>query len=379
MARGWRLYVRPLPLDGPADRIPPEQGALPLAGGPRAFDRVEAIAWDGASQPHRAVATAEAFRAWADNQTAGVQEAVATWFERLTAPRPAVAGVALDQPRIMGIVNVTPDSFYDGGRHDTTPDAVAHGLRLLSQGADLVDVGGESTRPGAAPVPEAQEMARAIPVVEALAGGGAIVSIDTRHANVMRAAHSVGARLVNDVAALSEPGSLEAASDLGLPVVLMHADADPQFMQVDPKYSCAPLEVYDYLAARVARATAAGIPRARVVVDPGIGFAKTAVHNAEVLEHLALYHGLGCPLLLGASRKSFVAKFHGGAPPERRLGGSLAAALWGTTQGVQLLRVHDVADTAQALAVWRIAGDARRLGRRRRGDSFAMAPPAAPG
>ena len=358
-ADGARLYVRPLPR---ANAAPDGEDALPLAGGPLAFDRVQAIAWDGGPAPRRADATVAAFRAWAQGETAGVRNDAETWLDRLTAPRPVLAGLGLDTPRIMGVVNVTPDSFYDGGRHATTRRATDHGLRLLADGADLVDVGGESTRPGATPVPEAEERERAIPVVESLATHGAVVSIDTRHARTMRAAARAGARIVNDVAALSRRGSLQAAADLGVPVVLMHADADPQTMQDDPRYACAPLAVYDYLVARVAAATAAGIPPEKLIVDPGIGFAKTAEHNAEVLDHLTLFHGLGCPVLLGASRKSFIARFHRGESPDERLGGSLAAALWGAAQGVHILRVHDVAQTAQALAVWGIARDARRLG-----------------
>ena len=268
------------------------------------------------------------------------------------APLPRVDGLGTKSPLLMGVVNVTPDSFYDGGRYAGADAAIAHGLQLRDQGADILDVGGESTRPGAEPVPETVEVDRVLPVVEALSAAGAVVSVDTRHATVMAQATAAGAKLINDVAALTHPGALEAAAQSGAAVILMHSNADPRTMQTAPEYNDVVLDVYDYLEARIDACEAAGISRDKLVADPGIGFAKTADHNADLLSALAIFHGLGVPLLLGASRKSFIGHFSVGEAAEDRLPGSLAAALWGAAQGVGILRVHDVAETRQALTIW---------------------------
>ncbi|NJO24244.1 MAG: dihydropteroate synthase [Sphingomonadales bacterium] len=274
-------------------------------------------------------------------------------LQRLQRQRPAIAGLALDRPRIMGVVNVTPDSFSDGGRYLAADAAIAHGLRLEAEGADILDIGGESTRPGAEPISIEDECRRVLPVIEGLAKRSrAPLSIDTRNAEVMRRAAQVGARIINDVSALAhDPQSLEVAAATGLPVVLMHAQGDPRIMQRNPAYDDVVLDVYDALNARIAACAAAGIPIDRLIVDPGIGFGKTLAHNLALLGALTVFHGLGCPVLLGASRKSFIGKLTG-AMAEDRLPGSLAAALLGAAQGVQILRVHDVAATRQALAVW---------------------------
>jgi dihydropteroate synthase len=279
---------------------------------------------------------------------------VAALRERLRQPRPPVAGLALDRPRIMGVVNVTPDSFSDGGRWFEPEAAIAHGLRLEAEGADILDVGGESTRPGAEPIGVEEELRRVIPVIAALARQARVpVSVDTRNADVMRRAAGAGARIVNDVAALGHgPGGLRVAAETGLPVVLMHAQGDPRTMQVDPRYDDVVLDVYDWLEARVAACAAAGIGREQLIVDPGIGFGKTLDHNLALLGSLSIFHGLGCPILLGASRKSFIGRLAGGVPAPERVPGSVAAALASAAQGVQIMRVHDVAATRQALAVW---------------------------
>ena len=254
---------------------------------------------------------------------------------------------------MMGVVNVTPDSFSDGGRHATTDAAVAHALQLEAEGADILDIGGESTRPGSDPVDLEEECRRVLPVIAALARKSrARISVDTRKAEVMRRAALEGAHMINDVSALThDPRSLEVVAALALPVALMHAQGDPRTMQDDPTYDDVVLDVYDYLDERIAACERAGIPRARLVIDPGIGFGKTLAHNLELLGSLAIFHGLGCGLMLGASRKSFIGHLTGAGAADR-LPGSLAAALLGAAQGVQLLRVHDVAATRQALAVW---------------------------
>jgi len=282
---------------------------------------------------------------------------VSEGFERLCAARPRIAGLALDRPYIMGIVNVTPDSFSDGGAHATPQAAIAHGLQLAAEGADILDIGGESTRPGAQPVSVAEELARVIPVITGLAGRTtARISVDTRKAEVMAAAKEAGAHIINDVSALShDPEALAAAAASGLAIVLMHAQGDPRTMQQAPYYEHVVLDVFDYLEARIAACERAGIARARLIADPGIGFGKTLAHNLELLASLSLFHGLGVPLLVGASRKAFIGTLTGIEEPKQRLHGSLAAALAIAAQGAQLLRVHDVAATRRALTVWQAA------------------------
>jgi dihydropteroate synthase len=275
-------------------------------------------------------------------------------LDRFQRARRPIAGLTLERPRIMGVVNVTPDSFSDGGRWLDSGAAIAHGLQLEAEGADILDIGGESTRPGAEPVGLDEELRRVIPVIAALAKQvRAPIAIDTRNAEVMRRAADAGARIINDVSALGHgPSALRVAADTGLPVVLMHAQGDPRTMQLNPHYDDVVLDVYDWLEERIAACEAAGIRRERLIVDPGIGFGKTLDHNLALLGSLGIFHGLGCPILLGASRKSFIGRLSGGVPAPERMPGSVAAALVGIAQGVQIVRVHDVAATRQALAVW---------------------------
>lgn len=260
----------------------------------------------------------------------------------------------LSRPLVMGIVNATPDSFSDGGDHYDADAAVAHGLKLRDEGADILDVGGESTRPGAEPVPEPEEIRRVVPVVRALAAAGAVVSIDTWHAGTMAAALDAGAAIVNDVTALTgEPGSLPAVVSRKAAVVLMHMQGRPQTMQANPSYADAPAEIAAYLRSRLEACVASGISADRIAVDPGIGFGKTVAHNAEILANVPLLRGIGCAVLVGASRKAFIGALSKGERPKERLPGSLAAALAAVAGGADILRVHDVAATVQALAVWR--------------------------
>lgn len=320
-------YFRPIAMTDPAAR---PDGALTLAGGWCWFDRVEVLARGRSAQLIAAADLPDAVR------------------QALCAPRAAFAGLSLGRPRLMGILNVTPDSFSDGGLH---VDPLAAGARLLAQGADILDIGGESTRPGAADVPVAEEVARTLPVITALRA--ACLSIDTRKAEVAEAALAAGARIVNDVSALAyDPGMVEVIARSGAPVVLMHAQGAPATMQDDPRYGDVLLDVYDALAAKVAEARAAGIAADRIAVDPGIGFGKTAAHNLALIRSLALFHGLGCPLVLGASRKRFIGTIGAAPDPARRAPGSIAVALAAVAQGAQILRVHDVDETRQALALW---------------------------
>jgi dihydropteroate synthase len=254
----------------------------------------------------------------------------------------------------MGVVNVTPDSFSDGGRFLDPDTAIAHALRLIAEGADMLDIGGESTRPGAEPVSEAEEAARVLPVIEAVRAQSDIpISIDTLKPSVARAAAAAGATMWNDITALGEPESLETAAALGCQVALMHMQGTPRTMQVRPHYEDVVGEVSGFLAQRAEAAMAAGVRREAIWLDPGIGFGKTLAHNLELLANLDRLAGLGFPILLGVSRKSFLKAIDPTAQDAGdRLGGSLAGALWGARAGVAAVRVHDARETLQALKVW---------------------------
>jgi dihydropteroate synthase len=281
-------------------------------------------------------------------------------MRRLTAPRAEFAGLSMDRPRLMGILNVTPDSFSDGGSFSSIDAATKHG-RQLARSAEIVDIGGESTRPGAQEVPVATEIARTAPVIEGLRAGGmrGPISIDTRKAMVAITAIRAGASVVNDVSGLEfDPALGPLVAKEGVQLVLMHAQGLPLTMQDDPSYADVLLDVYDDLARRIARAEALGIPRAMIAVDPGIGFGKTAAHNLALVRRLSLLHGLGCPILLGASRKRFIGSIGKAEAPAARMPGSLAVALAGFAQGAQITRVHDVVETRQALRLWQaVVGD----------------------
>jgi dihydropteroate synthase len=273
------------------------------------------------------------------------------------APPPILPGLPADRPLVMGVINVTPDSFSDGGDHFRADDAIAAGEAMVDAGADILDIGGESTRPGAERIPPAEEIGRIVPVVAALARR-APVSIDTRNAATMQAALAAGARIVNDVSGLThDPAAAGVIADAECPVVLMHMRGTPATMNTLATYDDVALDVHDELADRLAAAEQAGIARGRIILDPGVGFAKTAEQNLELLRRLRLFRGFGRPLLVGVSRKRFIGHYGGAPDPKARLAGSLAAGLWAAINGASILRVHDVAETVQALRVWRaIAG-----------------------
>jgi dihydropteroate synthase len=259
----------------------------------------------------------------------------------------------LDQPRIAGIINVTPDSFSDGGLHFDASAAIAHGLRLVEEGADLLDVGGESTRPGAEEVSAQEEIARVVPVIEALAKQTSVpIAIDTSKAEVMRAAVAAGAGFINDVFALRREGALDAAADLKVPVCLMHMQGEPRTMQQDPHYDDVVSDVRRFLAERIFACEMSGIDKKRIVVDPGFGFGKTLEHNLALLRALDQFAALGVPLLAGLSRKAMIATLTGREKHSDRAAGSAAAALLAVQKGAAIVRVHDVAVTRDALAVW---------------------------
>ena len=284
------------------------------------------------------------------------REKLLVLLNALVSARPAMEwdGLSLmwDRPRVMGILNVTPDSFSDGGLFSSTNMAMTYARDMIAAGVDIIDVGGESTRPGAESVSTEDELARVLPVIDALSGEGCVLSIDTRQAAVMAEAVAHGAHMINDVNALEGDGAVDEAAKSGRPVVLMHAQGDPRTMQDAPAYGDVLLDVYDYLEARIAACVAAGVAREAIIVDPGIGFGKTVGHNAALIEGLSIFHALGCPVMLGASRKSFIAKMSADEASDQRIGGSLAAMMMGVQQGVQLYRVHDVAMSVQAAQVF---------------------------
>jgi dihydropteroate synthase len=346
------IYLRPtglLPSPGGETGV---WGGLPLAGGWLSFTALEILERGiGGEGTRRRILSLGEFseREWGRDTLPA-----ADVFEALREPRQRIAGLSLARPRIMGIVNLTPDSFSDGGSLASVDAAVAHALRLVEEGADILDLGAESTRPGSDPVPVEEELLRLLPVLERIRDkADALISVDTRKAEVMRRAAEAGADILNDVSALSfDPAARDTAAETGLPVILMHALGDPKTMQDDPRYEDVLLDVFDYLERRIATCRAAGIPREKLIVDPGIGFGKTLEHNLALMAGLALFHGLGVPVLLGASRKRFIGTLTDAPVARDRVAGSVGAALAAAAQGAQILRVHDVRETRQALDVW---------------------------
>ena len=362
-----RSYLRPLPIGDPeilrllppvADRangaIDPKR-PLPLAGGPLAFVSTEVLT-RGPAGTSRTVAPLAA----AATAASMAPEAFHAWASAVSEPRKPIAGLPLDRPNIMAVVNVTPDSFSDGGSYIEPSRAVEAALAMVEAGATLLDIGGESTRPGADAVSLEEELKRVTPVIEGVIASGckAPISIDTRKAAVARDAFAAGARIFNDVSALGhDPESLAAAAELcaGAPeagVVLCHSLGDPKTMQDKPEYDDVLLDVYDALGERIEACVAAGVPADRLIVDPGIGFGKTLEHNIALIRGLTLFHGLGSPVLLGASRKRFIGTISGVEAANQRGPGSISAALMGAAKGAQIIRVHDVPETVQALKVW---------------------------
>jgi dihydropteroate synthase len=348
------LYLSPLGLlHGDAGRRAVAGGfALSLGDRRTAFTAAE-VWLRSADRIERCVLPIAELAPWARQRGAVLEAALGGRLAAVSEPPGWPPGLPDRRPLIMGVVNVTPDSFSDGGRFLEPAAAIAHGRKLHAEGADIVDVGGESTRPGAAPVPADEEIRRVVPVIEALAASGILVSIDSRHAQVMRAALGAGAGMINDVSALRhDPDSLEVAGASGVPVILMHSQGEPATMQRQPNYVCAPLDVFDHLEQRIRAWVAGGFDRRRLLIDPGIGFGKTVAHNVEILSRLGLYLGLGTPIALGVSRKSFIAHLAEEASSSERLPGSLAAALVGVAHGIAVIRVHDVAATRQSVRIW---------------------------
>lgn len=351
------MHLRPVQfVDTPIGR---DGDVARLAGGMLWFAAYEVIA----GKQRRTVAIADL------DQVLGQDEAAMRIHRAITTPRaPLLLGervLRLDQPHVAGILNVTPDSFSDGGTLENDPGAAADaGFDMAAKGASLIDLGGESTRPGAKPVWEGDEVARVLPVVERLVKSGTIVSIDTRKATVMEAALAAGAHIINDVSALLwDERALEVVAKATCPIILMHSPDPTKGPHGGAGYGDVLIEVYDWLDARIAAVVAVGIDRARLIVDPGIGFGKSVADNLALLNGLAIFHGLGCPIMLGASRKRLIGALSNEAPVGERLGGSMALAMKGADAGVQFLRVHDVAETVQAVRVWRGCKDQALVGR----------------
>lgn len=322
-----------------------------LAGGLNWFSAVELIQWDGARRTGSELVSVTEIEQRLDQFSA-------SQWQNLTSPRhPLQLGertIRLDQPQIMGIVNATPDSFSDEVRFEGATDAASAGADMAADGAAIIDVGGESTRPGAKPVWEGDEIERVVPIIRQLAASGAAVSVDTRKAEVMRAAGGAGARMINDVSALTfDTNACQVVASLGVPVVLMHHQGSPETMQQDPRYGDVLIEVFLWLEGRIEAAVDGGITRDKILIDPGFGFGKNVAHNLELMNGLAMLHALGCPIVLGASRKRTIGALANEAPVDQRLSGSLTFAFKAVEQGAQIVRVHDVPETVQALKVWR--------------------------
>ena len=256
-------------------------------------------------------------------------------------------------PVIMGVVNVTPDSFSDGGQYINKNKAIEHGLKLVQEGAQLLDIGGESSRPGAQVVDIQEEIDRVLPVIEGLINEGAQLSLDTRNAQTMREGLKAGVTAINDISGLTHDSeSINVVSKAQCPVFLMHMQGRPDSMQKKPSYNNVINDIYEFLESRIKACETVGIEKKNIILDVGIGFGKTLEHNLLLLRNISKFHGLGCPLLLGTSRKSFIDMIDEGTPPDSRLGGSLSSALWGLSEGVQFFRVHDVKETRQAFDVY---------------------------
>ena len=353
-----KTWLRPVNLE-PADASP--KGEL-LAGGWMRFEMLDVV-----------MRSAAGFQIWRTDissyrKATGDRQAADSALDKFISPRQPIAGLDLARPHIMGVLNITPDSFSDAGEHYQTQTAIDSGLLMMAKGASLLDVGGESTRPGAAAVPIEEEIERVQPVISGLSQKGCIVSCDTRHPEVMRAAHHAGADIINDVSGFTANGAaaLMGAHYLKQPeksvAMAMHMQGTPKTMQNNPQYDFAPIDIYEVLESHVTRLLNAGLPASHIVVDPGFGFGKTPLHNRQLIDWTSLFHGLGVGVLIGVSRKSSIPKLvaasrlglpqsHYGEAETERLGGSVALAIDAVRQGAQFIRTHDVAVTTQAIAV----------------------------
>ncbi|MCY4207290.1 MAG: dihydropteroate synthase [Roseovarius sp.] len=325
-------YFRPIPN---TDGARPDD-ALPVAGGWAWFNKVEKIERNGKSE------------------IISAYDLPGDVAKRISLPRSHINGIDVGTPSLMGIINATPDSFSDGGKHDTPHSAMSRILEMINDGTDIIDVGGESTRPGALGLEVKAELDRVVPIIESIRENCEIpISIDTRKLAVAKAAVDAGANMVNDVSGFFfDPELARFCADRNLTVCIMHSRGIPETMQINPEYGNVALDVYDYLHDRMEALSSIGIPRSNMVADPGIGFGKTINHNLEIIRNLALFHSLGCPLMLGASRKGFIGSIGGRNEPRNRVSGSIAVTLFAIAQGVQFHRVHDTGNQAEAIRLW---------------------------
>ena len=352
---GSSLFARPVRLG--KEKFVNNDGAksIKLRGGPYQFDKLELLIRTKEKIVAFVTETDEA-REWA--LVDGCLEDLDNIIFNLTSRYAKNIFGNLSPPLLMGVVNATPNSFYDGGEHLDVKSAIARAHSLIAAGADIIDIGGESSKPGAIPVTAKEEIERVIPVIKEVVGFGVPISIDTQKPAVMEAAVIAGASIVNDITALSgDPRSIGLLKELGVPVILMHMRGSPVDMQNKPYYEFAPLDIFEYLRHRIMICLEAGISKSNLIVDPGIGFGKNLDHNVAILHRLSLFHGLGVPIAIGVSRKSFIAALSGDEPSEQRLPGSLATAIWAYNEAVQILRVHDVAETKQALKIYKAIVD----------------------
>jgi dihydropteroate synthase len=355
------VYLHPLTLVPGPQAV---EGEAVRLGGSMTYAREFALVLrDGGVVSERIVGTPKAIEAALARLSGPLaQDAAAQWANLAKAHAPLQLGsrtIRLDQPQIMGILNVTPDSFSDGGQHDAIEAGRAHAAAMVEAGAAIIDIGGESTRPGAAATFEDEEIRRVVPAVEYCASMGAAISLDTRRAGVLAAGLAAGAHMANDVSALRyDPRSIEVVASAACPVILMHAPGAGDDLHAGGTYADAVSDVFDFLKSARARAIAAGIAEDRIILDPGIGFGKSLAENLALLNALPLFHALGSPLMLGASRKRMIGALSVEEAADQRLAGSIALAMKGMEAGVHLLRVHDVAETVQARNVWRGLRDA---------------------
>ncbi len=360
---GARIYLVPV---GPVFR---DERAVPFAGTGLMFSGFRVLARDDNRIFCDTRASVAEVRAILAELARPVAEQILAQLSGLAGIRESMQlpgqelSLNYTRPLIMGVLNVTPDSFSDGGKFIDVGNALAQAECMIAEGADIIDIGGESTRPGAEPVWEGEEADRVVPVIEALQGKNIPISIDTRHSFVMEKALGAGAHVINDVTALTyDPESISIAANSIAPIILMHSQGDPKTMQDRPVYNDTLLDVYDYLAQRIAACETAGIAKSRLILDPGIGFGKRMVQdNLALINGLPLLHTLGCPILFGASRKSFIGAISGEEDPAKRLPGSLAAAMRAVELGASIVRVHDVAETKQALAMVQAFNDAAMM------------------
>ena len=348
-----KTWIKPVPLDRIGAAILPATDIYPVAGGMCHFSQIDVCSLNTNSN------TVLIWRGRVSDWLTHTQQKqfAEETLHRLVSGRSGFAGLAMSCTQVMGIVNVTPDSFSDGGQFSNSINAVAHANQLVSEGASIIDVGGESTRPGATPISVKEEQERVIPVISNLSNNDILVSADTRHSDTMQKALQAGAQIINDVSGFRNSKSINLianAHDNNSPpyVVIMHMQGEPGFMQHAPSYQFAPIEIYDYLEQQIAKLVAAGIDKSYIAVDVGFGFGKTISDNLALLDWMPLFHGLGVPILLGVSRKSTIAKLDNNASIDSRLGGSIALTMRALNAGVQMVRTHDVKQTIQAIKLW---------------------------